>query len=355
MTYVRTLAAAALMVTHGTLSAQGDGQGVPHPGQTDLHQARENLVPSPHPRSFTASPPSQRGENPLIHQALRYYVNPLKRLQLEIEATKQYFNYTVQRGDTLSEIAQRFGIPLEEIARTNHVANVHRIRVGETLKIRKKEIPYVVRHGDTLQKIAQKHGLDPDEIVAHNRELSRHNYTIFPGQTLLLPTRPISVVHAEREKQPVQTVSLASRKRGDTPSHRPVSGARGKVSPQGEGFQWPVQGRLTSSFGLRKGKMHNGVDIQAPLSQAPVKAARSGIVQKAGQMRGYGKIVILSHGDGWETYYAHLSRIAVRSGQRVAAGQLVGYQGSTGNATGEHLHFEVRRNGRPLNPLDYLP
>lgn len=359
MGYVKKLAAAALMVTGGALPAQAETPSPPGSSEpAESSQEPAHPAPSPPVRSLATPPSSPEGKEAPIQQALRHYANPLKRLQLEMEATKKYLTYTIRQGDTLSEIAQRFDIPMEEIAATNQIADVHRIRAGDTIKIRKKEIPYVVKRGDTLPEIAKKHGLDPDEIVAHNPMLSRHNHTIFPGQTLLLPTQPAPPVKATAQargerRQAVKTVSLTSRTRED-PSRSDSSPAV-QTSPKGGRFQWPVQGRLTSSFGLRHGRMHNGVDIQSPQSGAPVKAARSGLVHKAGRMRGYGNIVILSHGDGWETYYAHLSRIAVRPGQKVAAGQVVGYQGKTGNATGEHLHFEVRLNGRPLNPLDYLP
>lgn len=122
------------------------------------------------------------------------------------------------------------------------------------------------------------------------------------------------------------------------------------------GLAWPARGAITSGFGLRRHPLfgivrpHHGVDIAAPWG-TPVRAAAAGNVVYAGWFGGYGKLVVVDHGGGIATLYGHLSSIAVSGGQRVAAGDLVGRVGSTGYSTGPHLHFEVRVDGRPVNPL----
>jgi len=122
---------------------------------------------------------------------------------------------------------------------------------------------------------------------------------------------------------------------------------------------WPLRGTITSPFGMRvhpvfKTKMrHTGIDIDGDLGDS-VKAAGVGEVIFAGVLRGYGQIVILDHGGGLTTVYAHLSRILVREGQRLQSGQVLGKVGSTGTSTGPHLHFEVRQNGDARNPMNYL-
>lgn len=123
--------------------------------------------------------------------------------------------------------------------------------------------------------------------------------------------------------------------------------------------QWPVRGRLTSRFGYRMHPIrfrrifHEGIDIAVPRGTS-VKAAAGGKVIFAGNRRGYGRTVIISHGQGMQTLYAHNSRLQVKVGQWVDKGQVICSSGNTGSSTGPHLHFEVRENGRPKNPLDFL-
>lgn len=120
------------------------------------------------------------------------------------------------------------------------------------------------------------------------------------------------------------------------------------------GMGWPVRGKLTSGFGPRWGRLHAGIDIGAGTG-TPIKAAKAGAVIFSGTYSGYGKCIIIDHGGGLTTLYAHQSRLAVGEGARVDQGQLIGYVGSTGHSTGPHLHFETRVNGSPQNPRRYLP
>jgi murein DD-endopeptidase MepM/ murein hydrolase activator NlpD len=119
------------------------------------------------------------------------------------------------------------------------------------------------------------------------------------------------------------------------------------------GFIWPASGVVTSGFGWRWGRMHEGLDIAASYG-APISAASSGTVIYAGWMGGYGNLVVIDHGGGLATAYGHQSSIAVSSGSQVSQGQTIGYVGSTGHSTGPHLHFEVRVNGAAVDPMGYL-
>jgi murein DD-endopeptidase MepM/ murein hydrolase activator NlpD len=126
------------------------------------------------------------------------------------------------------------------------------------------------------------------------------------------------------------------------------------VVPSGSGvLGWPVSGPVTSGFGLRWGRMHEGIDI-AVAEGTPVRAAGAGTVIYAGWMGGYGNLVVVDHGNGLSTAYAHNSSLGVEVGQSVTAGQVVSYSGNTGNSTGPHVHFEVRVNGSAVDPLGYL-
>jgi murein DD-endopeptidase MepM/ murein hydrolase activator NlpD len=124
-------------------------------------------------------------------------------------------------------------------------------------------------------------------------------------------------------------------------------------TPSAAGFIWPVSGPVVSPFGMRWGRMHEGIDIAAA-EGTPIHAAASGRVVFAGWMDGYGNLVAIDHGGGLSTAYAHQSSIAAGLGQTVSQGQTIGYVGCTGHCFGPHLHFEVRVNGTPVDPLGYL-
>jgi murein DD-endopeptidase MepM/ murein hydrolase activator NlpD len=130
------------------------------------------------------------------------------------------------------------------------------------------------------------------------------------------------------------------------------SGGGGDSTPSSSGFVWPTSGTVTSGYGPRWGRMHEGIDIAAPTGTS-VRAAAAGRVIIAGSMGGYGSVVVIDHGGGISTLYAHLSSIWVGGGT-VSQGQGIGAVGCTGSCTGPHLHFEVRVNGSPVNPLSYL-
>lgn len=151
--------------------------------------------------------------------------------------------------------------------------------------------------------------------------------------------------HLEAEEREVAAIA----RRGIGLS-RPVPGL---PAPQRGAWTWPARGGVTSGFGPRWGRMHQGIDIGAP-SGAPIVAARDGTVIYASAMRGYGNVVILAHGGGLTTLYAHQSAVLARLGQQVGQGEQIGRVGCTGSCTGPHLHFEVRVNGIPRNPRSYL-
>lgn len=131
------------------------------------------------------------------------------------------------------------------------------------------------------------------------------------------------------------------------------SGSTGSGTPSSAGFVWPVNGVVVSGFGMRWGRMHEGIDITASTG-TPIRAAAAGTVIWSGWRGGYGNAVIIDHGRGLSTVYAHASALIARQGQRVSQGEVVALVGSTGNSSGPHLHFEVRINGVAVDPLLYL-
>ena len=144
------------------------------------------------------------------------------------------------------------------------------------------------------------------------------------------------------------SASLAARIQGSSGSYSPPDS-----TPSTAGLIWPVSGPVVSPFGMRWGRMHEGIDIAVGYG-TPIHAAASGRVVYAGWMSGYGNLVAIDHGNGLSTAYGHQSRIAVSNGQTVSQGQVIGYVGCTGHCFGPHLHFEVRINGTPVDPMGYL-
>lgn len=161
---------------------------------------------------------------------------------------------------------------------------------------------------------------------------------------------------AEAEAVASQEASLAalirSKEQVSPASRGGDGGVPGRVS--GAGLIWPVSGPVTSEYGYRWGRQHAGIDIGAGTG-TPIRASKGGTVIYSGSMSGYGNVVVVDHGGGFSTLYAHMSRVGASDGQSVGQGQVIGYVGSTGNSTGPHLHFETRVNGSPQNPRRYLP
>lgn len=161
-------------------------------------------------------------------------------------------------------------------------------------------------------------------------------------------------IEAETRDLQARSAALAEKIRaaqGVSSSAPSGSVAVGPVSSSG--MAWPVSGTITSAFGPRWGRMHEGLDIAGGYG-TPIAAAAGGTVIVAGWNGGYGNLVVVDHGNGLSTAYAHMASVAVRVGQSVGQGTVVGAMGSTGNSTGVHVHFEVRVNGGAVNPLGYL-
>lgn len=239
--------------------------------------------------------------------------------------------YKVQKGDTLSGIAKKFDVSVDTILRSNRITNPNKISAGQVLRFPSLDgVFYEVKPGDSLWEIAKRYKVTVSAIVDAN-DLAD------PGK--IKPKDVIFLPGAESPSNSRQ--ALASRS------------ATGRTSAAGIQLAWPVNGRITSDYGERWGRMHNGLDIAAPTGTS-IRAAASGTVVSAGWAGTYGKLVIIDHGNGLRTYYGHCSSILVSEGERVKAGQVIAKVGSTGRSTGPHLHLEVRINGRPADPEKYL-
>ena len=252
----------------------------------------------------------------------------------EVESPPQRYEivaYAVQPGDTLSGIAIRFGLSWETVSWANSLPNVNSLRVGQELTIPHVDgYPYTVKWGDTVGSLSSRYKSESAEIIAVNNLPSPD--ALFVGQLLILP--------------------------GGRPPPPPPPPAPARVvvesapsAPSSAGFVAPLVGLLTQYFGYG----HEGVDIARPHG-TPVQAAGGGRVVEARKLGySYGWYLIIDHGNGFQTMYAHMSAFLVDLGEDVEAGQVIGRVGITGRSTGPHLHFELHLNGRPVNPLNYLP
>jgi septal ring factor EnvC (AmiA/AmiB activator) len=211
----------------------------------------------------------------------------------------------------------------------------------------------------TLQRVVEQQR----DIVAQVEELRNERAMVLAGAEEKLADLQSQERHLEAESREIAALAraasqaeagraqaaAASRSSRDAATAQPASaGGSG-----GGGWQWPASGAVTSEYGRRWGRMHEGIDIGAPTGAAVV-AARAGRVSFAGSMGGYGILVLVDHGGGVVTAYAHLSSFAVGAGAQVGAGTRLGSIGCTGSCTGPHLHFEVRVNGSPRNPRQHL-
>jgi murein DD-endopeptidase MepM/ murein hydrolase activator NlpD len=187
-----------------------------------------------------------------------------------------------------------------------------------------------------------------DNLLASRRELA----TARSRKRISLSHVRASEREAVSEAQALEAVSAQLSAQIQAAQASATSGPT-DTTPSSSGLIWPVNGPVVSGFGMRWGRLHTGIDIAVPYG-TPIHASASGTVIYAGWMGGYGNLVVIDHGRGLATAYAHQSRIAVSNGRSVSQGEVIGYVGCTGHCFGPHLHFEVRVNGQPVDPLGYL-
>ena len=246
--------------------------------------------------------------------------------------------YITAEGDTIAQIAAATGCDAGLLSAINGAERETPLAGGLLLTLADEPVlKCQVRPGDTLYGLARTYGCDPAQLAAVN-EL-QPPYLIFPGQSLLLPLA---------EEQSCWPGTAAGEVIADP------AALTAALAPAA-GFAWPAQGVITSPFGPRDDSFHYGLDI-AVASGTPVKAAAAGRVLEAGwKNEGYGYAVLIDHENGMLTLYGHCSAVEAAPGQWVEQGETVALSGSTGRSTGPHLHFEVRLEGEPRDPLEYLP
>jgi len=299
-------------------------------------------------------------------------------------------SYIVGRGDTVQSVASRFDLTVLGLVSANTgLPSLDRLEVGSTLYIPSRDPGLLVRlgKGETIKDLANRFGRSVVEVARANElssptDVKAGDLVFLPGiQARTTYDRLLKIREAERRAREQEERRLAEERRQREEARRKqrleqqrlAQQARARQQQQAQsqarlrranavvaaaGYRWPMSKFVITTYFGGRGvfqRFHTGIDLAAPTG-TPIYAARSGQVGTAGWSRfGFGLHVILDHGNTHETLYAHMSRIAVRPGQWVDRGELLGYVGSTGWSTGPHLHFEVRVSGRPRNPMAFLP
>ncbi|MEC9490085.1 MAG: LysM peptidoglycan-binding domain-containing M23 family metallopeptidase [Halanaerobiales bacterium] len=227
--------------------------------------------------------------------------------------------HKVKSGETLWDIAHKHGLNIDSLIGANNISNMNSIKPGQKFKILPvKGIIYRVSPGESVASIARKFDLKTETIMKDNNIEDASSLKI--DQKLILRGAKPEFSYQDRLDQK---------------------------------FMYPINTRITSYYGPRWGRVHEGIDFAAPMG-SPIRAVSSGRVVYSGWATGYGYVVIIEHQRGLRTLYAHNSKLLVREGESVGKGEVISRSGNTGNSTGPHLHFEVQVNGRPENPLDYI-
>lgn len=255
--------------------------------------------------------------------------------EVDITRRDKSITYVVQSGDVIGKIAEKFGISANTILWENDLSWNSTIRPGQKLIILPDSgITHEVASGDTILAIAKKYQTDADNIVEHNKLADASD--IRTGDLLFIPdgVRPTRVVSSYKPIASVYSDETVAPAQTDT----------------GTKLLWPaLSHRITQYYHWG----HHAIDI-GDKTGTPIYAAEAGKVERAGWNTGYGYNIIVNHGNGIKTLYAHASKMLVQAGDSVARGETIGLVGSTGWSTGPHIHFEVRLNGIKQNPLNYI-
>jgi murein DD-endopeptidase MepM/ murein hydrolase activator NlpD len=267
-----------------------------------------------------------------------YMDEPPDMLSFLVSASS--FDDLVDNVDFLDRIGRQDQRVAADVDRARRNAAAERAATIHTRRLQAAAVSVIGARTDAARAARDRLAADRDRLVTVESI----------KQSALADTRETRAEYVgEVESLAAESAALAGRIK----AAQAGAGSTGTGQPSASGFVWPCEGIVVSGFGVRWGRMHEGIDIACAYG-APVHAAAAGTVIYAGWMQGYGNLVVLDHGNGISTAYAHASAILVSVGQSVGQGDEVSLVGATGHATGPHLHFEVRVNGVAVDPLSYL-
>jgi murein DD-endopeptidase MepM/ murein hydrolase activator NlpD len=284
------------------------------------------------------------------------FVNPDEIITAEaaknliLKGTLELATYKVKQGDTLWTIAKEQNMPLDDLIKANpQLKSENKLALGEVINL--KSIKPLLDVTVT-KKVTYQEPLAFETQVVKDDTLWKWDQKVKqPGEN---GTKEVDAQVVYKNGIKVGQEVLSEKVLKEPVTRIVARGTRAEVAFRGSGrFLWPSVGKITSPFGRRGREFHTGIDVAADRG-TPIRASNSGTVTFAGRKGSYGNLVIINHGGGFETYYAHASSILVSVGDKVEKGQQIATVGTTGRTTGPHVHFEVRLNGNPQNPLSYL-
>ncbi len=257
-------------------------------------------------------------------------------------------SHMVTSGDTLTNVAKRYGLTVSDLAEKNGLTPTSQLKIGQRLSLPRPR-DYKVRDGDTARIVANTFDMSAADVARLNR--LKDSTHLQPGQVLSLSREKLNKL----VQQVVQSPFVPPPSKPSTAPKPAVATGQLQSVPKGKTFMTPVRGRVVSGFGTgADGRQNDGVNIAAALG-TPVQAARSGeVVYAAGDIAGYGNMVLIKHENSYVTVYAHLDRIAVEKGDHVRQGQMIGTVGQTGAIASPQLHFEIRRGKATENPAKHV-
>jgi murein DD-endopeptidase MepM/ murein hydrolase activator NlpD len=324
-------------------------------------------TPAPQPASPPAPRPRLKLDTDLVSLVEREPVWTARPVTPDA-VTVTGMTYVVGPGETLNGIGNRSGAGPDIIAKTNGLIPPYVLYPGRRLTIPAGRY-HVVRDGDTGIAIAMAYGVEWRRMVALNG--LTEPYALRTGQRLLLPsdtpTQPpspearaaafhINIDDVLTGGQPAAAdkpkIAAAPVKARPLPTNEPIA----QPAAFAGSFAWPLSGKVLTSFGPGKsGERNYGIDIAATRG-TPIRASAGGVVAYAGDKVGvFGGLILITHGSGWVTAYGHAERVDVVRGQRVSKGQIIGLTGDTGYADRPKLHFEIRKDRTPVDPIGQLP
>ncbi|MCQ6563442.1 peptidoglycan DD-metalloendopeptidase family protein [Paenibacillus mendelii] len=266
----------------------------------------------------------------------------LKLIKGSVKPTK----YTVQEGDCVGCIAQKFDISPQVIYENNDWIQDDMIKVGDVLDLTVLQPEVTV---ETVEHVTETELIEPITVIQKNSAMrAGESKTIRIGKS----GKKKMVYKLVKQNGYLMSEELLGEQVLE-PSVPAIVMKGTKVIGEGSGrFSWPVSGaKLTSSFGKRWGRQHKGIDL---VGNKTIMAADNGVVEFAGEKNGLGRCVIINHKNGYKTVYGHMSKLSVKKGQTLEKGESIGIMGNTGHSFGTHLHFEIHKDGSVQNPLKYL-